>query len=130
MQATVLVVDDDPTAQHIIGTHLARDGYRLLYAGSGQEALDLAREHRPDAITLDIMMPQIDGWTVLHTLKGDPELSDIPVVLVTLNQDRSLGFELGAVAFLTKPVDREELIDGHAPLLSVRHAWRRAGGGR
>ncbi len=111
IQATVLIVDDDPTAQHIIGTHLARDGYRLLYAGSGQEALDLAREHHPDAITLDILMPQIDGWTVLHTLKGDPELSDIPVVLVTLNQDRSLGFELGAVAFLAKPVDREKLIE-------------------
>jgi signal transduction histidine kinase/CheY-like chemotaxis protein len=109
--ATVLIVDDDPAARHIIGSHLARDGYRLLYATSGQEALDLAREHRPDAITLDIMMPQIDGWTVLHTLKGDRELSSIPVVLVTVNQDRSLGFELGAVAFLSKPVDREELLE-------------------
>ena len=108
---SVLIVDDDPAARHIIGTHLARDGYRLLYAGSGQEAMDLAREHRPDAITLDIMMPQIDGWTVLHTLKGDPELASIPVVLVTVNQDRSLGFELGAVAFLNKPVDREELLE-------------------
>jgi signal transduction histidine kinase/CheY-like chemotaxis protein/HAMP domain-containing protein len=111
MQATVLVVDDDPTAQHIIGAHLARDGYRLIYAASGQEALELARTHRPDAITLDIMMPQIDGWTVLHTLKGDKDLAAIPVVLVTVNQDRSLGFELGAVAFLSKPVDREELIE-------------------
>jgi CheY-like chemotaxis protein len=73
--------------------------------------MDLAREHRPDAITLDIMMPQIDGWTVLHTLTGDPELASIPVVLVTVNQDRSLGFELGAVAFLNKPVDREELLE-------------------
>jgi signal transduction histidine kinase/CheY-like chemotaxis protein/HAMP domain-containing protein len=108
---TVLVVDDDPVAQHIIGTHLARDGYRLLYASSGQEALVMAREHRPDAITLDIKMPQVDGWGVLHTLKGDPELADIPVVLVTANQDSSLGFELGAVAFLTKPVDREALLD-------------------
>ena len=109
--ATVLVVDDDPAAQHIIGTHLTRDGYRLLYASSGQEALTMAREHRPDAITLDIMMPQIDGWGVLHMLKGDPELADIPVVLVTANHDSSLGFELGAVAFLTKPVDREALLD-------------------
>ena len=71
----------------------------------------MAREHRPDAITLDIMMPQVDGWGVLHLLKGDPELANIPVVLVTANQDRSLGFELGAVAFLTKPVDRETLLD-------------------
>ncbi len=109
--ATVLVVDDEPAAQHIIGSLLARDGFRLLYASSGQEALALAREHRPDAITLDIMMPQFDGWSVLHALKGDPELAAIPVVLVTANQDRSLGFELGAAAFLTKPVDREVLID-------------------
>ena len=109
--ATVLIVDDDPASQHIIGTLLARDGYRLIYAASGQEALTMAREHRPDAITLDIMMPQIDGWGVLHTLKGDPDLASIPVVLVTANQDRSLGFELGAVAFLTKPIDRDALLD-------------------
>ncbi|HTI79435.1 MAG TPA: response regulator [Acetobacteraceae bacterium] len=109
--ATVLVVDDDPVALHIIGTHLARDGYRLLYASSGQDALAMVREHRPDAITLDIKMPQVDGWDVLHSLKGDPELADIPVVLVTANQDSSLGFELGAVAFLTKPVDREALLE-------------------
>jgi CheY-like chemotaxis protein len=57
------------------------------------------------------MMPQIDGWGVLHTLKGDPDLASIPVVLVTANQDRSLGFELGAVAFLTKPIDRDALLD-------------------
>ena len=109
--ATVLVVDDDPVSQHIIGTHLTRDGYRLLYASSGQEALIMAREHRPDVITLDIKMPQVDGWDVLHALKGDQGLADIPVVLVTANRDSSLGFELGAVAFLTKPVDREALLD-------------------
>jgi CheY-like chemotaxis protein/nitrogen-specific signal transduction histidine kinase len=110
-QATVLVVDDEPAAQHIIGSHLAHDGFRLLYAASGQEALALAREHQPDAITLDIMMPQGDGWSVLHALKGDPELASIPVVLVTANPDRGLGFELGATAFLTKPVDRDDLIE-------------------
>ncbi len=71
----------------------------------------MARDYRPDAITLDIMMPQIDGWGVLHLLKEDPDLATIPVVLVTANQDRSLGFELGAVAFLIKPVDRETLLD-------------------
>jgi CheY-like chemotaxis protein len=110
-RATVLIVDDDPAAQHIIGAHLARDGYRLLFAASAPEALTMAREHRPDAITLDVMMPQVDGWTMLHTLKADPELASIPVILVTANQDRSLGFELGAIAFLTKPVDREALLE-------------------
>jgi CheY-like chemotaxis protein len=104
-------VDDDPAAQHIVGTHLARDNYRLIYASSGEEAMVLARQHRPDAITLDIMMPQVDGWDVLHMLKGDPALASIPVVLVTADQGASLGFELGAVAFLTKPVDREALLD-------------------
>ncbi len=126
--ATVLVVDDDPAAQHIIGTHHARDGYRLLYAGSGAEALAMAREHRPDAITLDILMPQVDGWSVLHTLKGDPELASIPVVLVTANEDRSLGFELGAVAFLNKPVDRDELLQEMAECCDRPDRWRGAGG--
>ena len=128
--ATVLVVDDDPAAQHIIGAQLTRDGYRLLYASSGQEALTMAREHRPDAITLDIMMPQIDGWGVLHMLKGDPELADIPVVLVTANHGNGLGFELSAVAFLTKPVDRGHCWTQSGVAVLAVCARCRAGGGR
>ena len=107
--ATVLVTDDEATSRRIIGAHLAREGYRVIYASSGREALDTARRERPDAITLDIMMPQVDGWTVLRDLKADPELAHIPVVLVSMTADRGLGFALGAAAVLSKPVDRAEL---------------------
>ena len=107
--ATVLVTDDEDAARRIIGTHLSREGYRVIYARSGPEALEIARRERPDAITLDIMMPQQDGWSVLQALKADPELSPIPVVLVSIAADRGLAFALGAAAVLTKPVDRVEL---------------------
>ncbi len=106
----VLVVDDDPHTRHIIGAHLVREGYAPLYASSGPEALELARLHRPDAITLDIMMPQVDGWTVLVALKEDPDLATIPVVIVSITDDRSLAFTLGAAAMLTKPLNRSDLL--------------------
>ncbi len=106
---TILVTDDDPGARRIIGSHLAREGYRVLYANSGPEALELARAERPDAITLDIMMPQQDGWTVLRQLKADDDLRSIPVIMVSMTGDRGLGFSLGAAAVLNKPVDRFEL---------------------
>ena len=107
--ATILVIDDEAASQRIVGSHLAREGYRVIYAGSGAEALEIAQRERPDAITLDIMMPQMDGWTVLRTLKADAGLAAIPVVLVSMVADRGLGFALGASAVLSKPVDRGEL---------------------
>lgn len=108
-RATVLVVDDDASALHIIGAHLTREGYKVVYASGGAEALEQARVHRPAAITLDIMMPQMDGWSVLVALKKDPELAEIPVVIVSISNDKALGFTLGAAGMLTKPVDRGEL---------------------
>ncbi len=108
-RASVLVVDDDPSARRIITEHLIREGYRVVSAGSGPEAIEIARRERPDAITLDILMPQMDGWSVLTAIKRDTALSAIPVILVSMVGDRSMGFELGAAAFLTKPVDRGEL---------------------
>ena len=107
--ATILVTDDDAAARRIIGAHLAREGYHVVYATSGAEALEMARSARPDAITLDIMMPQIDGWTVLRQLKADAALRSIPVILVSMTGERGLGFALGAAAVLNKPVDRTEL---------------------
>ena len=89
---TVLIVDDDPDARHIIGTHLARDGYRLLYASSGTEGLEMARAEHPDVITLDIMMPHVDGWSVLTALKREPDLARIPVVLVSMVDRPQPGF--------------------------------------
>jgi signal transduction histidine kinase/DNA-binding response OmpR family regulator/HAMP domain-containing protein len=107
--ATVLVVDDDPTAHDLIGDMLAKEGYRILHATNGHDALEMARRERPDAITLDVLMPQMDGWSVLTALKGDAELCDIPVVIVTILHERSMGFALGANGFLSKPVERSRL---------------------
>jgi len=107
--ATVLIVDDDAAARELLSASLKGAGYRLVHATSGEEALALARTIRPDAITLDVMMPKPDGWEVLSTLKADPDLCEIPVVVVTMAPDRGIGLSLGAVDVLTKPVDRARL---------------------
>jgi CheY-like chemotaxis protein len=105
----VLIVDDDPVARDLLAASLKGAGYRLIQASSGEEALNLARTVRPDAITLDVMMPSADGWQVLSTLKADVDLCDIPVIIVTVLSDRGIGLSLGAVDVLTKPVDRARL---------------------
>ncbi|MGH3147472.1 MAG: response regulator, partial [Rubrobacter sp.] len=79
-------------------------------AGGGEEGLRLAEELRPDVITLDAMMPGTDGWTVLSRLKANPEISNIPVVMLTMVDDRSLGYALGAAEYLTKPIERQRLV--------------------
>jgi CheY-like chemotaxis protein len=105
----VLIIDDDLTVREVVGRYLERAGYSVAAADSGQEGLRLARELRPAAITLDIMMPGLDGWTVLAALKGDPEVRDIPVILLTIVDEKSRGFSLGATEYLIKPIDREKL---------------------
>ncbi len=105
----ILVVDDDPTARDLIQRSLEREGFHTVAAASGIDALQLARKLRPRAITLDVMMPGMDGWAVLGQLKGDPETCDIPVVIVTILEDRNLAYSLGATDYLTKPINRERL---------------------
>ena len=106
---TVLIVDDDPVARDLLAANLKGAGYLLIQAATGEEALNLARTMRPDAITLDVLMPKRDGWEVLSALKADADLRDIPVVIVTMLSDRGIGLSLGAVDVLTKPVDRTRL---------------------
>jgi adenylate cyclase len=106
---TVLIVDDDPVARDLLAVNLKGAGYRLIQAANGEEALRLARTMRPDAITLDVMMPKPDGWQVLSALKADADLRDIPVIIVTMLSDRGIGLSLGAIDVLTKPVDRTRL---------------------
>jgi adenylate cyclase len=106
---TVLIVDDDPVARDLLAANLKGAGYRLIQAAGGDEALILARTMRPDAITLDVLMPKPDGWQVLSALKADADLRDIPVIIVTVLSDRAIGLSLGAVDVLTKPVDRARL---------------------
>jgi signal transduction histidine kinase/DNA-binding response OmpR family regulator len=109
-QSLILVVDDDVTVGELMTRHLEREGFHVRTARGGKEGLELARQLRPAAITLDIHMPDLDGWTVLAALKGDPELADIPVVMVTIEDDRSRGYALGATEYVTKPIDRERLV--------------------
>jgi CheY-like chemotaxis protein len=106
----ILVIDDDPTARDLLRRALDREGFDVVCAGSGEEGLRVAREVRPSAITLDVMMPQMDGWAVLAALKGDSDLREIPVIILSIVDNRSLGFALGASDYLTKPVDRERLM--------------------
>jgi len=106
---TVLVIDDDPAARAITRRVLAREGYGVVEAADGQTGLRLAKELRPDLITLDILMPGMDGWAVLAGLKADPDLAATPVILQTILEDRNMGFALGASEYLTKPIDRKRL---------------------
>src|SRR6185437_5255036 len=107
----VLVVDDDPTARELVTRFLEREGFAVAEAGGGVEGLRLARELFPAAVTLDIMMPDLDGWTVLAALKGDPALAGIPVILLTIVDERNRGYALGAADYLIKPLDRERLTE-------------------
>src|SRR5206468_3177137 len=107
---TVLVVDDEAAVRDLMQRFLAKEGFRVVTAAGGEEGLRRARELRPDAITLDVMMPGMDGWAVLSALKADPDVADVPVIMLTIVDDRNMGYALGASDYLTKPIDRERLV--------------------
>jgi PAS domain S-box-containing protein len=109
--AKVLVIDDDPAVRDLIERTLRKEGLQVLHAENGERGLELARKERPAAITLDVLMPGMDGWAVLAALKADDEISSIPVVMLTIIDDRNLGFSLGASEFLSKPIDRSRLVE-------------------
>ncbi len=108
--ALALVIDDDPSVCDLLRRTLTKEGFRAEAAYSGTEGLRMARELKPDAIILDVLMPGMDGWAVLSALKADPILADIPVVMLTIMDDKSLGYALGAADYLTKPIDRDRLV--------------------
>jgi signal transduction histidine kinase/DNA-binding response OmpR family regulator len=108
--ASVLVIDDDAVSQDLVRTMLVKEGYRVTIAGNGEDGLRIAKELHPDIITLDIAMPKMDGWSVLSALKADPAVADIPVVMVTMVDNKSMGFALGASEYLNKPINRERLV--------------------
>jgi PAS domain S-box-containing protein len=105
----VLVIDDDPRVHDMLQRSLAKEGLQVHAARSGEEGIQMARDLHPDAITLDVMMPGMDGWAVLTVLKSDPELAEIPVIMLTIVDDQNMGYALGATEYLTKPVDRDRL---------------------
>ncbi|MEE8265186.1 MAG: ATP-binding protein, partial [Acidiferrobacterales bacterium] len=106
---TVLVIDDDPTVHDLMQRFLSKEGLRMVAATDGKEGLRLAKEVHPDAITLDVLMPGMDGWTVLSALKADPALADIPVIMITIADEKQVGYSLGVADYLTKPVDWKRL---------------------
>ncbi len=106
---TVLVIDDDPAVRELMRRFLGKEGFAVVEAGTGDDGFALAREVRPCVITLDVMMPGSDGWAVLARLKADPATADIPVVMLTIVDDRGRGYSLGAADYLTKPIDWNRL---------------------
>jgi len=107
---SVLVIDDHPDAIELMQELLEEAGYHVIAAHNGDQGLQMAREFCPLAITLDIMMPEKDGWQVLHDLKSDPLTRDIPVILASIVEQKALGFELGAADYLIKPLNADELL--------------------
>jgi CheY-like chemotaxis protein len=106
---TILVIDDDDNAQDMMKKFLEKQDYAILQAKNGEDGLKLAAEHKPDLITLDVMMPEMDGWEVLAALQSNDGTKNIPVIMLTLADEPDIGYSLGATDYLTKPVDWERL---------------------
>ena len=120
MAHRVLAVDDDPVIQRLLEVNLEMEGYEVRLASDGLQAVDAAREFRPDVILLDVMMPNMDGWEACATIKQDPELAKTPVVFLSARaQDADIerGTELGAAAYITKPFDPIDLLELVAELV-------------
>ena len=124
----VLVIDDDPTVHQLVTRFLADEGFAVETTTGGEGVLETIRQFQPDIITLDVLMPEIDGWNILEQLNDDKELRDIPVIMLTILDERNMGFSLGATDYLTKPVDPQQLVDvlktnveygGDGPILIV-----------
>ena len=109
-EKVVLVVDDDPNVAYLLGEDLNEAGFRVVSAANGEDGVQKARALKPFAITLDILMPNKDGWQVLHELKTDPETRDIPVIMLSIVDQKDLGYRLGAFDYLVKPFDRDGII--------------------
>jgi CheY-like chemotaxis protein/signal transduction histidine kinase len=107
---TILVVDDDPLIHQLLSGELEKEGFTVLLAHDGVEALSIARARRPSAIVLDVLLPKVSGWSVLTAIKSDPALAGIPVILISVEEQRARGFSLGACEYLVKPFEAEQLV--------------------
>jgi len=119
---TLLVIDDDPAVHDLMRRSLEKEGYRIEAAADGRTGVELAGRLKPDVITLDVMMPHMDGWSVLNALKADPATAGIPVIMLTIVDDKQIGFALGAADYLTKPIEFQRL---HEVLEKYRRAEHR-----
>ncbi|HIJ49718.1 MAG TPA: response regulator [Nitrospinae bacterium] len=108
-ESIILVIDDDPMIHNQMKRTFDKEGYKIVCASDGEEGLALARKLHPTLITLDVLMPGMDGWTVLKKLKGDPEVANIPVFIISMVDEENKGYTMGASEYLTKPIDRTRL---------------------
>jgi CheY-like chemotaxis protein/signal transduction histidine kinase len=106
----ILVVDDDPLIHQLLSSELEKEGFAVMLALDGVEALSVARARRPKAIVLDVLLPKVSGWSVLTSIKSDPALAAIPVILISVEEQRARGFSLGACEYLVKPFEAEQLV--------------------
>ena len=109
-RGVIVVIDDDANVRHLMERFLNREGFTVHTAADGASGVALVRQYKPMAVTSDIMMPGMDGWSVLSAIKSDPETADIPVIMLTMGDTQELGFALGAFDFLSKPLDRNQLL--------------------
>ena len=107
----VLGIDDDPEVLRLLENSLSRSGYRFVGAINGQDGIALARRLKPFAVTLDVMMPHCDGWSVLQSFQKDAELSAIPVIILSIVENKGLGFSLGATDYIVKPFQKRDLLE-------------------
>ena len=121
----ILVVDDDPNIRELLTQELTEAGYRVSVAGNGRAAVDAVRADRPDLVVLDVMMPELNGFDVAAVLKSDPATMDIPIVILSIVQDRERGFRVGVDRYLTKPIDTDLLFREVGSLLERRTSRKR-----
>ncbi|HSK14226.1 MAG TPA: response regulator, partial [Phnomibacter sp.] len=123
--STILIVDDDDAIRSLLQQELGDAGYRIVEASNGKDALDMVRHHRPDLIILDIMMPGMNGFDVAAVLKNDPQTMDIPIIVLSVVQDKARGFRVGVDRYLTKPIDTNRLFSEIGTLLEQGEAKKK-----
>jgi CheY-like chemotaxis protein len=121
----ILVVDDDPNIRELLTQEFIEAGYQVALAANGREALAEVRRHRPDLVVLDVMMPEMNGFDVAAVLRNDPETLDIPIVILSIVEDRERGFRLGVDRYLTKPIDTDLLFKEVGSLIEQQKSHKR-----
>jgi DNA-binding response OmpR family regulator len=130
MSPTVLTVDDESAVTDLIAYHLGRAGYQVVSAATGREALHAVREHHPDLMILDLMLPDLDGFGVCEILRRDPATATLPIIILsawTSSDARHIGLELGALDYVNKPFSPAQLVERVHHLLQLKHATVVAG---